>query len=241
MIPASPAPPGARNRRLLPVALLTASLALLGCNRYPPEPPCCRGDDPYWYGDDPYSDPYPYGPTSGTPADLPRGVRIFGLVLDPDLRIWFDAYDAVLRRVYIGSGPDAASGLAHDLRDTRPWLLAYAGRTETLLPSVGAWDHSGPTAHVRIRLERVNAGDPMTIDLEIRHGFQGNSHVLIEAYQVHGLRDGEALSVPVGGEVRGSWIQSWSAGGGGYLRGSAGHEELWMPGNGYHEARVQFR
>jgi hypothetical protein len=66
--------------------------------------------------------------------------------------------------------------------------------------------------------------------------------VIIDAYQAHGLRDGESLVVRVGGEIsRGHWLQHWSAGGNGYLRGSAGHEELWMPGNGYHEARVEFR
>jgi hypothetical protein len=220
------------------LALLAASLLLWDCRPYPDEPRCCRDRDPYWYEDGYYDT----GSQSGTPADLPKGEREFGLVLDPGLRMWFDAYDAVPRAVYIGSGPDAPSDLAHDLREARPWYLVYAGRTETLYPSVGAWDHSGPTAHVRIRLDRSYPGDPLTLDLEIRHGYQGNSHVIIEAYQAHGLRDGESLVVQVGGEVsRGRWLQIWSAGGGGYLRGSAGHEELWMPGNGYHEAKVQFR
>jgi len=219
------------------LALIAGSLLLWDCRPYPYESPCYRSQDPSCY-DDPYAD----GPQSGTPADLPRGEREFGLVLDPDLRMWFDAYDAVPRQVFIGSGPDAPSGLAHDLRETRPWSLVYAGRTESLYPSVGAWDHEGPTAHVRIRLDRAYPGDPLTLDLEIRHGYQGNSHVIIEAYQAHGLRDGETLVVQVGGEVsRGRWIQSWSAGGNGYLRGPAGHEELWMPINGYHEARVMFR
>jgi hypothetical protein len=221
---------------------LAGSLLLWGCGPYPGEPPCCRDRDPSWYGDDPYSDPYPYGPQSGAPGDLPKGEREFGLVLDPELRMWFDAFDAVPRRVFIGDGPDAPSDLAHDLQETRPWSLDYAGRRETLFPSVGAWDHSGPTAHVRIRLDRAYGGDPLAIDLEIRHGFEGNSHVIIEAYQAHGLRDGETLAVQVGGEVsRGRWLQIWSAGGGGYLQGPPGHEELRMPGNGYHEARVRFR
>jgi hypothetical protein len=240
--PFSPAASGFRGRWLLRSALIAGPLLLWDCRRYPPEPPCCRDRDPSWYGEDPYSDPYPYGPQSGTPDDLPRGEREFGLVLDADLRIWFDAYDAVPRRVFIGNGPDAPSGLAHDLRETRPWLLTYAGRAESLFPTVSAWDHAGPTAHVRIRLDRSRPGDPLTIDLEIRHGYEGGSHVLIEAYQVHGLRDGEALAVRTGGEVsRGRWLQAWSAGGGAYLRGPAGQEDLWMPGNGYHEARVRFR
>jgi hypothetical protein len=225
-----------------PLALLAGSLLLWDCRPYPHEPPCYRDSDPGCYGDDRYSDPYDDGPQSGTPSDLPRGEREFGLALDADLRMWFDAYDAVPRKVFIGRGPDAPSDLAHDLRETRPWSLVYAGRTEMLYPSVSAWDHSGPTAHVRIRLERAYAGDPLSLDLEIRHGFQGDSHVIIEAYQTHGLKDGESLVVQVGGEVsRGRWLQDWTAGGGGYLRGSAGHEELWMPGNGYHEARVRFR
>lgn len=229
-----------RSPRLLRLALLTCSLLLWNCQPYPPGPPCSR--DPDCYDSRPYDDSYPYGPQSGSPADLPKGERLFGLVLDQDLRIWFDAFDAVPREVYIGSGPDAASALAHDLRDTRPWYLAYGGRTEALYPSVTAWDHSGPTAHVRIRLDRSYAGDPLTLDLEIRHGFQGRSHTLIEAYQAHGLHDGESVVVRVGGEVsRGGWRQAWSAGGNGYLRGSSGREELWMPGNGYHEAKVEFR
>lgn len=221
------------------LALIGLSLLLWDCRRYPDEPGCCRDRDPYWYEDDGY---YDTGSHSGTPADLPKGEREFPLVLDPELRMWFDAYDAVPREVFIGDGPEAPSDLAHDLRDARPWSLAYGGRTELLYPSVGAWDHSGPTAHVRIRLDRAYPGDPLTLDLEIRHGFQGGSHTLIQAYQAHGLRDGESLVVQVGGEVsRGHWLQLWSAGGGGYLRGPAGREQLWMPGNGYHEARVQFR
>ena len=227
---------GSPGRWLPGLVLLAGALLLWGCHPYPNEPPCCRDRDPSWYGDD------PYGPHSGTPGDLPKGEREFGLVLDPDLRMWFDAYDAVPRQVFIGDGPDAPANLAHDLRDARPWYLSYAGRTETLFPSVGAWDHAGPTAHVRIRLDRSYPGAPLTLDLEIRHGFQGNSHVIIQAYQVHGLRDGETVVVRVGGEVsRGPWLESWAAGGGGYLQGPAGHQELWMPGNGYHEARVQFR
>jgi hypothetical protein len=223
------------------LALIAGSLLLWDCRQYPHEPPCYRDRDPGCY-DDRYSDPYPDDRQSGTPGDLPKGEREFGLALDRGLRIWFDAYDAVPRKVFIGDGPDAPSNLAHDLRDTRPWFLDYAGRTETLFPSVGAWDHAGPTAHVRIRLDRSYRGDPLSLDLEIRHGFQGSSHVIIEAYQAHGLRDGESLVVRVGGEIsRGHWLQHWSAGGNGYLRGSAGHEELWMPGNGYHEARVEFR
>lgn len=234
----SPADAAFRVRRFRCLALVAGSLLLSDCNRYPGGP-CCG--DPY-YGEGPYSDSGPYGPSSGSPGDLPKGEREFGLVLDADLRMWFDAFDAVPRRIFIGGGPDAPSELAHDLEETRPWSLAYAGRTETLFPSVGAWDHSGPTAHVRIRLDRAYAGDPLSIDLEIRHAFQGNSHVIIEAYQVHGLRDGESLIVRVGGEVsRGLWLQSWAAGGNGYLRGPVGHEELWMPGNGYSEARVRFR
>jgi hypothetical protein len=241
-LPSSLSHSGTPARWLGRLALVTGCLLLWDCRPYPDEPPCCRDRDPSRYGDDPYNDAYGTGPQSGTPADLPKGEREFGLVLDPELRMWFDAYDAVPREIYIGYGPDAASELAHDLRATRPWYLSYAGRTEALYPSVGAWDHSGPTAHVRIRLDRSNPGDPLTLDLEIRHGFQGNSHVIIEAYQAHGLRDGESLVVQMGGEVsRGRWLQAWSAGGGGYLRGSAGHEELWMPGNGYHEAKVVFR
>lgn len=237
--PSSAADPGFRIPAPRRLALALGAILLWGCGPYPPEPPCCGDRDPAWYGDDPYSDP---GPSSGTPGDLPKGEREFGLTLDPGLRIWFDAFDAVPRRVFIGEGPDGPSELAHDLRESRPWFLDYAGRQETLFPSVSAWDHSGPTAHVRIRLDRSYAGDPLSIDLEIRHGFQGNSHVIIEAYQVHGLKDGESLVVQAGGEVsRGLWLESWSAGGNGYLRGSAGHEELWMPGNGYSEARVQFR
>jgi hypothetical protein len=156
--------------------------------------------------------------------------------------MWFDVYDAVPRRMYVGYGADSPSNLAHDLREARPWYLVYAGRSEGLFPSVSAWDHSGPTAHVRIRLDRSYRGNPLSIDLEIRHGNQGSNHTVIEAYQVHGLLDGESLVSQVGGEIsRGPWVQSWTAGGNGFLRGSAGHEELWMPGNGYHEARVEFR
>jgi len=221
------------GRRLTQLAFIAGSLLLWDCRPYPYESPCYRNPDPACY-DGPY--PYYDGPQSGTPGDLPKGEREFPLVLDPDLEMWFDAYDAVPRRIFVGNE------LAHDLRESRPWYLAYAGRTETLFPSVGAWDHAGPTAHVRIRLDRSYAGDPLTVDLEIRHGYQGNSHVIIEASQAHGLRDGESLVVQVGGEIsRGRWLQAWSAGGNGYLRGPAGHEELWMPVNGYHEARVQFR
>jgi hypothetical protein len=240
--PFSASDSGFRGRWLHRLTLMAGSLMLWDCGPLPHEPPCYRDPDQSCYGDDPYSDPYPDSPQSGTPGDLPKGEREFALVLDPGLRIWFDAYDAVPRQVYIGNGPDAPSGLAHDLRETRPWFLDYAGRTETLFPSVSAWDHAGPTAHVRIRLNRSYPGDPLSLDLEIRHGFQGNSHVLIEAFQVHGLRDGESLVVQAGGEIsRGRWLQAWSAGGNGYLRGPVGHEELWMPGNGYHEARVEFR
>ena len=240
-LPSFPSDSGSPGRWLHRLAWVAGSLLLWGCQPYPYESPCYRSPDPACY-DDPSSDPYPYGPQSGTPGDLPKGEREFGLVLDPDLRMWFDAYDAVPRRIFIGNGPDAPSDLAHDLRESRPWYLVYAGRTETLFPSVGAWDHAGPTAHVRIRLDRSYPGDPLSVDLEIRHAFQGNSHVIIEAYQAHGLRDGETLVVQVGGEIsRGRWLQAWSAGGNGYLKGPAGHEELWMPVNGYHEARVELR
>jgi hypothetical protein len=227
--------------RLLRFGLVMGSLLLWGCNRpYPNEPR--RGDYDYRDYDYPY-DRYPYnGASSGSPADLPRGEREIGLVLDPGLRMWYDVYDAIPRRVFVGYGPDSPSNLAHDLRVTNPWSLVYAGRSEPLYPSVSAWDHAGPTAHVRIRLDRSYRGNSLSIDLEIRHGSHGNNHLLIEAYQVHGLLDGESLVLLVGGEIpRGPWMQYWAAGGGGYLRGSAGHEELWMPGNGYHEARVEFR
>ncbi|MEO6095532.1 MAG: hypothetical protein ABIW76_07600 [Fibrobacteria bacterium] len=219
------------------------SLLLSGCNRpYPNEPRCCRDDIDSRDYDYPYGR-YPYdGSQSGSPADLPKGEREIGLVLDPGLRMWFDVYAAVPRCIFVGSGPDTPSSLAHDLREMRPWYLAYAGRSEPLYQSVSAWDHAGPTAHVRIRLDRTNRGNPLSIDLEIRHGYHGNNHIVIEAYQVHGLLDGESLVLQVGGEIpRGPWVQSWAAGGNGYLRGSVGHEELWMPGNGYHEARVEFR
>lgn len=234
-----------RQWRLLQTGLLISSLLLWGCNRrYPDEPGCCRDDYDYDYRDYDYPNgPYPYnGAQSGSPADLPRGEREIGLVLDPGLRMWYDVFDAVPRHVFVGYGADSPSNAAHDLRVTNPWSLVYAGRSEPLFPSVSAWDHSGPTAHVRIRLDRSYRGNPLSIDLEIRHGFHGNNHQVIEAYQVHGLLDGESLVLLVGGEIsRGPWLQYWAAGGGGYLRGAAGHEELWMPGNGYHEARVEFR
>lgn len=241
-VPSLSSVPGGRARSRVPgllrFGLILGSLALWGCHPYPDEP----GRDRYDYRDYPY-DPYPYeGWQSGSPADLPKGEREIGLVLDPGLRMWYDVYDAVPRRMFVGYGPDASSNVAHDLRETRPWSLVYAGRSEILFPSVSAWDHSGPTAHVRIRLERSSRGNPLTLDLEIRHGFQGNNHTVIEAYQVHGLLDGESLVLQVGGEIsRGAWEQYWYAGGNGYLRGAVGHEELWMPGNGYHEARVEFR
>jgi hypothetical protein len=223
------------NRWFRRIGWLACFLSLWGCQEYPPGPPCCE-DRPDRY------DPYPNRPQSGSPADLPRGETEIGLLLDAGLRMWYDVFDAVPRQVYIGYGPDAPSGIAHDLTDTRPWSLTYAGRAEPLFPTVTAWDHSGPTAHVRIRLDRDYRGNPLTLDLEIRHGYEGNSHVIVHAYQVHGLLDGEALALKVGGEVsRGRWLQDWSAGGNGYLRGSEGHETLWMPGNGYHEARVRFR
>lgn len=233
---------GIRDRRLLLFGLIMGSSLLWACHPYPDEPPCCGDRYDSRYYDYPY-DRYPYdGSQSGSPADLPKGEREIGLVLDPGLRMWFDVYDAVPRRIFVGYGPDASSNVAHDLRSTRPWSLVYAGRSETLFPSVSAWDHAGPTAHVRIRLDRSNRGNPLTIDLEIRHGYQGNNHHVIEAYQVHGLLDGESLVLQVGGEIsRGPWAQYWYAGGNGYLRGTAGFEELWMPGNGYHEARVEFR
>lgn len=234
---------GFRNRLPIQFGLILGSLLLWGCNRqYPDEPGCCRDRyDPRDY-DYPY-DPYRYdGSQSGSPADLPKGEREIGLVLDPGLRMWYDVYDAVPRRIFVGQGPDASSNIAHDLRETRPWSLVYAGRSELLFPSVSAWDHAGPTAHVRIHLDRSYRGNSLAIDLEIRHGYQGNRHQIIEAYQVHGLLDGESLVLQVGGEIsRGPWAQYWYAGGNGFLRGAIGHEELWMPGNGYHEARVEFR
>lgn len=231
-----------RDWRLRWFGLIWGSLLLWGCHPYPDEPPCCGDRYDSRYYDYPY-DRYPYdGSQSGSPADLPRGEREIGLVLDPGLRMWIDVYDAVPRRIFVGYGPDAPSNVAHDLRATRPWSLVYAGRSEALFPSVSAWDHAGPTAHVRIRLDRSHRGNPLTLDLEIRHGFRGNNHQVIEAYQVHGLLDGETLVLLVGGEIpRGPWAQFWTAGGNGFLRGAAGQEELWMPGNGYHEARVEFR
>lgn len=232
-----------RNGTLFRSGLFLAAALLWGCGQpYPDGPPCCR--DRYdSRGYDYPGDPYPsHGSQSGTPAGLPKGVREIGLDLDPGLRMWFDVYDAVPRRIFLGRGADDPSQVAHDLREGRPWSLVYAGRSETLFPSVSAWDHAGPTAHVRIRLERPDRRSPLTLDLEIRHGFRGNRHVLVEAYQVHGLLDGETLVLRVGGEIsRGSWAQYWSAGGNGYLRGPAGREELWMPGNGYHEALIEFR
>lgn len=232
-----------RDRGLIGFGLLIGSLLLWGCNRqYPDGPSCCR--DRYDSRDYDYpNDPYGYdGSQSGSPADLPKGEREIGLVLDPGLWMWFDVYDAVPRSIFVGSGPDSPSNIAHDLPDSPPWFLVYAGRSEPLFPSVSAWDHSGPTAHVRIRLDRSNRRDPLNIDLEIRHGTHGNKHIVIEAYQVHGLLDGESLVLQVGGEIpRGAWTQYWTAGGNGFLRGAAGQEELWMPGNGYHEALVEFR
>ena len=126
-LPSSPSDSGFPGRWLHRLAWVAGSLLLWDCQPYPYESPCYRNPDPACY-DGPYSDPYDNGPQSGTPADLPKGEREFALVLDPDLQMWFDVYDAVPRRIFIGNGPDVFwRTIQSDVAQTRVLLDVAVG------------------------------------------------------------------------------------------------------------------